>query len=357
MKILIISGRETTYPRNQILIDTLRHFGEVDVVTPNVRTRSIIYRSILGSVHAVYGLLTNKYDLIFVGFFGHFITIGLRILSKTPIIFDAFVSAYDTLVYDRKTIKTKSVLARIAFWLDQKSCRSASQILLDTREHIKYFSSTFQISESKFGSIPVSCNESLFFPYGTKPINGTVRVLFYGSFLPLHGIETIVRAAKLLESAPINFRIIGDGMDYKNIRSLALKLRLTNIDFVPPMPLSSLPQEISLSDICLGGHFGTSEKAKRVIPGKTYQFIAMAKPTIVGDNPANHELLTHEYDSWFCKMDDPQALADSIKRLSEDQNLRESLGNNARKTYLIKASSSVLIKLMSDVLNKIRLLN
>ena len=94
--------------------------------------------------------------------------------------------------------------------------------------------------------------------------------------------------------------------------------------------------------ICLGGHFGTSDKAARVIAGKTFQDLAMGKPTIVGENAANHELLTHGYDAWFCPMSDPQALAEGIRTLAEDAPLRAQLGRNARRSFLERASLEVI---------------
>lgn len=353
MRILFVCGREISYPRNQILLNTLKYFGDVEVATPSFKTNSIITRSIFALVKSTYKLMTNRYDLIFIGFFGHLLTIPLFLISRTPILFDAFVSAYNTLISDRKINKTDSLIASIAFWLDQKSCQVSSHVLLDSKAHINYFSTTFQIPQAKFDLIPVSCDENIFFPLPERPHDSLTQVLFYGTFLPLHGIDTIIYSAKQLEGEPILFHIIGDGIEYKNIRSLAEKMKIRNIEFLPPIPLTSLPYEISKSDICLGGHFGKSEKAKIVIAGKTYQYIAMGKATIVGDNPANHELLTHQYDSWFCQMNDPRALTDAIYTLSVSPTIRDNLGTNARDTYLKKASSIVLQELMKDVILKV----
>jgi glycosyltransferase involved in cell wall biosynthesis len=111
---------------------------------------------------------------------------------------------------------------------------------------------------------------------------------------------------------------------------------------LPPLPMDQIPQRIAASAVCLGGHFGGSAKAARVIAGKTYQCLAMGRPVIVGDNPANRELLTHGEDAWMCRPDDPQALADSILRLIGDPELRQKLGETGRKTYFEKAGNRVL---------------
>jgi glycosyltransferase involved in cell wall biosynthesis len=228
--------------------------------------------------------------------------------------------------------------------------------LLDTQAHVDYFSATFQVPKEKFSSIYVGCDEDLFYP---RPAHlSQFSVLFYGSFLTLHGVETIVRAGKILENeTSIHFKIIGQGPDSERVKGLVGRFKLgPNIEFHPSVPLSDLPDQISRASLCLGGHFGLSGKASRVIAGKTFQCIAMGKPTLVGDNPANRELLTHAEDAWFCKMNDPQALADAILTLYHNAPLRERLGENARATFLKSASTPVLeaqvIRIVENILAK-----
>jgi glycosyltransferase involved in cell wall biosynthesis len=283
----------------------------------------------------------KDFDIAFVGFLGQPLMLLMRKLTAKPIVFDAFLSVYDTLCFDRMVISPHSLAGKIAFWLDQTSCDRANKICLDTQAHAAYFQDTFSVPQDKIESLFVGCDERVFYPRSDQ--NSIPLVLYYGSYLPLQGIDTIVRAAKQLENIPdLRFRIIGVGIETSRIRKLVSDLRVTNIEFLPPVPLHTLPEQIRQAMICLGGHFGASEKASRVIAGKTFQFLAMGKPTIVGDNLANRELLTHGTDAWFCKMADPDALASSILTLWRDPGLRQQLGQNARNTFVQKASLQAL---------------
>lgn len=350
MNILFTCGREPEYPRNALLKKILEAHYPVTSLTDSAKTYGKRFLRIFPRllVQQLKGV-----DLVFAGFLGQPLVPWIRMRSNIPILFDAFLSIYDTLCFDRKKCQPNSLLGRCAYWLDRTACRQADHILLDTQAHVDYFSTTFQIPQEKLSSIYVGCDEGLFYPRPAQNVPFTV--LFYGSFLPLHGIETIARAGKILErETGIHFKIIGQDPASDRVKRLVAEYNLgQNIQFHPPVPLSRLPDEIAHASICLGGHFGLSDKARRVIAGKTFQCIAMGKPTIVGDNPANRELLTHGEDALFCKMNDPQALADAILILYHDAPLRERLGENARATFLKSASTPVLEAQLIQIVKQI----
>jgi len=83
-------------------------------------------------------------------------------------------------------------------------------------------------------------------------------------------------------------------------------------------------------------------KPPESLPVKLLSVWQWERRSLVGDNPANHELLTPGQDSYFCKMADPVALADAIRVLWTNPSLRKSLGENARSTFLAHASLPVI---------------
>ncbi len=338
MKILFTCGREPGYTRNAVVLQALQSFADVTTIVDEAgsyftRLARILPRLLL---HKNY-----NYDLVFAGFLGHPLMPFVRSRYSGPILFDAFISLFDTLCFDRKRFTPESVPGKAAFWLDSTSTRLADRVLLDTNEHAAYFEQEFQIPHPKLASIFVGCEERYFSP---RPASSSgLTVLYYGSFIPLQGIDVIIQAAASLQDVRgLNFRIIGDGMVFAPIKALAERLGLANISFLPPVPLPQLPDEIARADICLCGHFSNIPKAARVIAGKTFQCIAMGKPVVVGDNLANRELLTPDVDAIFCAMNDPAALSAAIRRLALGSKLREELGRQARQTYLARASQAVI---------------
>ena len=353
MKILFLTGREVRYPLNQMLLHALRQYNQVDVVEENGSGSSILKRSLQVFFKALSYVAKNDYDLIFVGFFGQFLMPAVRMITKKPILFHPLISTYETLIFDRKVATKNSPVAKLSYALDNHACHAANHLILDTQTNVSYFSSLFKIAKDHFSSVFVGSDERIFFPQPGKDGSGPAIIHYHGSFLPLHGIDTIIEAARFLKNDPqIRFQLLGSGLEYKRIYRLVNDFELSNVTFIPSVPLEHLPIHIAKASVCLGGHFGISDKAARVIAGKTFQDIAMGKATIVGDNSANLELLTHGYDAWFCPMNDPQALTDSIVELVKNTPLRETIGENARRTFMEKASLKALTPQIQQVVEQ-----
>ena len=141
---------------------------------------------------------------------------------------------------------------------------------------------------------------------------GTFNVFFYGTYIPLQGIEYIIKAAKeLKEASNIQFVLLGDGQERKNIELLVKKYRLKNVKFLEKVNYAQLMKYIKQADICLG-IFGTGEKAKRVIPNKVLECIANEKIVITGKNSALEKYFTDKKEIIYCKLADGKDLADKI---------------------------------------------
>jgi glycosyltransferase involved in cell wall biosynthesis len=350
--ILYLSGREVEYTRNDVLVRALKRIATVDVLSEH-GPGSILFRSLRLTLRALPLLFRKDYDLVVVGFYGHLLMLPIGLLSRAPILFDAFVSTYDTLVQDRRQVREGSLGAYLARWLDRTASNLSDQILLDTPQHAAYFESALGITGEKLRTLPVGCNEELFAPRPVVPHEGLV-VLYYCTYLPLHGADVVLAAAAMLEDqAGLSFRLVGRGPEYDHVRALAEKLELSNLAFVPALPLEGLVEEISRADICLGGHFGQSEKASRVIPGKIYQILSMAKPLIAADTPANLSLLEHERQAFLCPPGDPAALAAGIADLASDPARRGRLAQAGRRRFLDCCSEAAITKELSIIVGEL----
>lgn len=353
LRVLFTCGREPNYTRNEVILRAMRARYTVTEVTDD-RPGSLIARGVRVLPRLIPHLRRDDFDLVFVGFYGYLLMPWVRCLTRRPVIFDAFVSNYDTLCFDRRRFSPHSIPGRLAFWLDRIACNAADRVLLDTASHKMYFAETFGLVADRLYHLYVGCNEDLFFPQSGSSSEDEFRVLYYSSYLPLHGVEHIVTAAELLQGRRnVCFRLIGRGMSYPHVHRLAEQRGVTNVEFMPPVPYRQLPEEIAAADLCLGGPFGDTPKARRIIPGKTFQFLAMARPVIATDTPGNRELLAHGENAYLVPLADAEALANAIAYLQDKVAHREAIAAGGYQSYQQRCSEAVIREKLYAILEEV----
>ncbi|MEO5657177.1 MAG: glycosyltransferase [Nitrospiria bacterium] len=293
-------------------------------------------------------------DVVIVGYLGHVDVLLARLLTRRPIVLNALYSLYDTVVNDRRLAPPRSLGARALRLLDRSACRAADLIFLDTEAHIAYFRSEFGLPASRCHRVFVGSDRAKA-PSPSAEAGASCRVLFVGTFIPLHGVPTILGAAqRVLKAAPgVRLRLIGQGQEFSFAAETAAEGRLSNVELVGRWAgREELARETAAADVCLG-IFGATAKAGRVIPSKVFDALAAGKPLITADTPAARELLTHGVDAWLCPPADPQALADAILTLARDAGLRRRLADGARRTYELRCSPEAIGKDAVQVLERV----
>lgn len=349
MKILFLCGREDTYIRNKVLLDALSKQAEVINISSNSKNYFIRYLKIILKFIS----LRKNYDLIFIGFYGQPLVIIAKLLSRKPIIFDAFISTYQTLCFDRKKFKPNSLVGRLAFFVDKYSCQFADKIVLDTNAHINYFVKTFALNKDKFHRIFVGTDETVFYPRKGQTNNEKRVVFFYSEYQPLHGVEYIVKAAKLLKDTGIIFKLVGKGKEKVRIEKIANEQNIQNVEFIDWIQYKQLPNEIAKADLCIGGHLGTTEKAQLVIPGKTFQFIAMKKPTIIGQTIANRELFEKIDKPYYVEVGNSHALSTKVKKLLSSPILLNKMASEQYQVYRRFASREIIRRQVNNLIRNL----
>ena len=328
---------------NEIHLLPLRERDEAGKYASIPSVVTVIFGFVINSISLFFRLLkTRNIDAVIVGYPGYFDLPPAKIFSvikRIPVIFNIHISLYETLVIDRQYYKKKSVIAGFIKWYDKLTIHLSDTVIVDTRSHGVFFSKLYDVPAEKFQRVFIGA-DPIFKP--TAPVaHNTVKVLFYGTFIPLQGIDYIVRAADLLRDEPcLKFEIIGRGQTREKILRLANQLRIDNIDFIEWVNRYELVQRIADADICLGGQFGLTPKADLVIGYKCYQMMACGKAIIVSDSRGNLELLTHGNDCYMCKAGDVHDLAEAILTLKNDSVMREKLAAASRQTFTTKSSTA-----------------
>jgi glycosyltransferase involved in cell wall biosynthesis len=324
MNICYFGDFDPNYPRNRVIMDGLKANGANVTIVHTDRKGLSRIRDLSRKLRQ----LNGEYDVLIVGYSDSRLLVPLAwLIAGKKIVWDAFYSLYDSWVFDRKYVSPRSLKALYLWILDWVSAKLSDTVLLDTDAHADYFAKEFGIDRAKLVSLPVGADDRVFKPAGRAggQIPDRFTIYFRGKYIPLQGVEFIIRAAKILESDPgISFTLVGDGQTYDENRRLAEDLKLKNIEFVPRLPYEDLPASMRDADVCLG-IFGLSDKAFRVVPNKVYEAIAMGKAVITSDTPAIREIFEDGKNILLCKRGDAEDLARKISLLKNDSGLRERI--------------------------------
>jgi glycosyltransferase involved in cell wall biosynthesis len=294
-------------------------------------------------------LRTGRPDVYLVSYPGWFDIPLVRVvatLKRRPIVFDPFLSLHDTMIADRALHSGSSLMARVASLFDRWSLRLADTVIADTTPQLDFYRRVAGKPLSGGWVLPVGADDDLF--VARPEISAEPRrVLYYGNYIPLHGVATIVEAATLLQPDGIELTMIGEGPD-QHLVAETVKTAGLRVDQHGTVPLDELPTHVARASICLGV-FGGSDKAGRVIPHKVYEAIAMRKPVVTREGPAVQATF-RAGDVVTVPPQDPGALADAIRDLLADPMRRESVADAGYETYRRRFAEPRLASDLLDVL-------
>jgi glycosyltransferase involved in cell wall biosynthesis len=281
----------------------------------------------------LFGSRRERFDAVVVGYPGHFdVPAARRIARGRPVVFNPLVSLHETLVEDRGRFAAGSPAAGVLRQVDRLALRRADLVVTDTAANARHLGELAGLGEERFAVCFVGAEDRLFRPgWSTRD---DFHALFVGKLIPLHGLETILAAARL--APELRFRLVGSGqLDALLVDPPANVERIEWIDY------DHLPDEYRRAG-CALGIFGTSAKAQRVIPNKAFQALACGTPLVTADTPAARELLADDEDALLVPAGDPDALAAAVRRLAADAGLARRIGDAGLATYRARASEEVL---------------
>jgi glycosyltransferase involved in cell wall biosynthesis len=275
----------------------------------------------------------HTFDALWVAFLGYSDVPLAWVLSRwrrVPLVFDAFVLLHDTFVTDRGTVRRRSPAAVFLRVLEITACHLADIVVIDTVDHADRLAHRTHIKPEKVHVLHVGSQYDE--PCADAPPNDPFTVVFFGTYMPLHGVEVIVRAAALLSDEPaIRFVLVGDGQTKPAAVALATTLHCENVTFLEPLHDDALREVLCRAQLLLGV-FGTSEKAQVVVPNKVVDALALERPVVTAGTPAIERLLDPSQIRTV-PPGDARALADAILGLFSDPGECRRLARAGRLGY------------------------
>lgn len=178
-------------------------------------------------------------------------------------------------------------------------------------------------------------------PGGSRPITA----MFHGPLKPGKGLETLIDALSMLKGKRIRLRIVGSGTpDYLDrLRRRAISRGVMElIDWHKhtddPLPL--------IKDCDFGVLPSVQEEAFGLA---NIEYMAAGRPQICSSNGAQPEYITDGWEGFLIPPSNPSFLADNIRKLAENPELRLKMGQNAFNSFHSRLSWPHFIEPLSEI--------
>ena len=264
-----------------------------------------------------------------------------RVLGSV-FVYDLFVSLYRT----AELRNIHPLLVKIMYYIERVTLSMPDYHLTETVQFADLYAEVYGIRRDRIVPLPVGVDERWFSPREV-PSKDNFTVLYWGNFLPHHGLDPIVDAVAELDGEGVEFVFLGEGPEKERIEAEVERRGLSNTRFLGRVPMEDLVDWIAAADICLG-IFSSDVRARASITNKVSEGIAMGKPVVTMDSQAIRDWFIDREDIYLVPPEDGVALAAAIRDLRDDPALRETLGANARTRYEDAFSPENLGRILSE---------
>lgn len=326
------------YAPDKHLIDGLRENGHMvfELSEKNTGVEKYIQLGIKFLKHK------DLCDVVIVGYtFPHFVPL-IRFLTLKKIVFTAVASQYEANIISRGSQKPWSLTA-LKWWLvDFVSFHLSSQVLLESSAQVDFIHNLFLVPRKKLIKSWTGVDEKIFFRDSSIKKYKKFTVLFRGRFLPESGIDTIIKAAKLLEEKEVYFLIIGQGFLYKTVNNLMNKLHPQNLIVIQEVLPHDELREKMLSCYVSLGQLANHSRLSRTLPFKLYESLALGLPYLTGRSAGILELLKDGDTCIAVEPNNPTELAEKILFLKNNPTTLSKIGEHGYALYKEKLTSKKL---------------
>ncbi|HSX52759.1 MAG TPA: glycosyltransferase [Patescibacteria group bacterium] len=299
----------------------------------------------------------NVYLLTFRGY--EMLPAILLIALRKPVVLDELVNPMEVVSEHRQLHKDTLVGTMMAGWSMLGSIynlllRRCWRVIADTSVHAAYSAKLSGVTFDRYRVVPVGADESIFKPPANKPTHNPDKftVLYYGSMVPLHGLDYVLYAAeRLKDHREINFILIGGGQNAANMVATARAhgAIVEHREWIEP---TDLPELIGRAGLCLGGPFGNTVQSQLITTGKTYQFLACGAPVLIGETKETlgSQLFIDKTNCLMVPQGSAQAIADAVLWAVTNRKELGHIGQAGNKLYEQEFSQLVISQKLSSML-------
>lgn len=299
-------------------------------------------------------------DIIFILPMGKISYLKLKLakLMNKKVVTEFYISKYDTYVNDKKRVDKNSKNALALKKFDQNIIDFSSDLIFLNNSEKEYYLDVVQRSNTttKIHLIPLATESKMIAQLNYANLKTKKLILcWWGSYIPLHGLDKIIESAKYLKQSDISFEyhLFGTA-DKKAIayQKMIDELELNDvvkIDNTKTFADKSLDKFLIENCDIAFGNFGDSEKAKVVMVNKAVEAVSMKIPVLSQKTKALGEYFENEETMFFCEPS-PEEIAKTILKISNNPELIKSVSKKGFILYQKRFSKEAYIEDIQKIL-------
>jgi glycosyltransferase involved in cell wall biosynthesis len=248
------------------------------------------------------------------------------------------------------------LLIRLSEWLERFLYRRADHVLLNSPGFVDHVE---RRGTRSVDIVPNGVDSTMFNPQDDgddfRRLHGledNILVLYAGAHGMSNDLGIVLDAAEhLRETSKIVFVLLGDGKEKPNLMAEAEAKQLKNVRFLPPVSKNKMPNALAAADICLA-ILKPIEAYKTTYPNKVFDYMAAGRAIVLAIDGVIRDVLEEAGAGVAIQPGDPEALANAVRKLAEDPELRRRMGLAGRDYVERNFDRSVLARKLLLVMEK-----
>jgi glycosyltransferase involved in cell wall biosynthesis len=252
--------------------------------------------------------------------------------------------------------------------------RAAERLVLSSADHVVVVSEALRsymtdqgVSPDRLSVMPNGADPDLFSPaVAPSPLRRALGwdqhfvVGFVGSMKPWHGVDVLLQALQLLGGAASPYRalLVGTGPELRNLQALVDRLELADAVYMPgAVSHDQVPDFLRATDLAVATYAADADEY--FSPVKLFEYMAMGLPVVAARLGQVSQVIEPGRTGWLYPPGDAVALAETMRRVALDADLRHRVGAAARERvvsgYTWRHNARRILGLAEDLIAKRRL--
>jgi glycosyltransferase involved in cell wall biosynthesis len=248
------------------------------------------------------------------------------------------------------------LLIRASEWLERFLYRHADRVMVNSPGYVEHVRDR---GARRVELIPNGADPAMFDPQADgadfrhrNGLDGKVVAMYAGAHGMSNDLGVVLGAARELKDCPdLALVLLGDGKDKPALMAQAQSESLENVIFLPPAPKTEMGEALAAADLCIAILKPLAMYAT-TYPNKVFDYMAAGRPVVLAIDGVIRKVVEEAGAGVFVPPGNAHALAQALRLLANDSQVRHRMGANGRSAIETQFSRADLAQRLTELLEE-----